>query len=139
MKTYKATNGTITYSNNFVDLESAEVAFSSLINQGYIVSLADINEQIPPITPEQRLESDLQFGNQLVKEFLKDNRLITPIVTPSESLQLLSEFNNIEKLANLGDIKSVSILLNGIQTDPRLFTQERKDKYMSMINSYLQN
>jgi hypothetical protein len=95
--------------------------------------------QIPPLLPEEKLLNDKNFGAMLIEMFLLDNRLITPSVTPSESLQLLSEFSNIEKLASLGDIKSVSILLNGIQTDTRLFTQERKDKYMSMINSYLQN
>ena len=71
--------------------------------------------------------------------FLLDNRLIVPHVTPTESLNLLSEFNNIEKLARLGDIKSVSILMNGVQTDNRIFTQERKDKYMTLIDAQLQN
>ena len=75
----------------------------------------------------------------LIDMFLLDNRLIVPHVTPSESLNLLSEFDNIEKLARLGDIKSVSILMNGVQTDNRIFTQKRKDKYLSLINGYLQN
>lgn len=91
------------------------------------------------ITPEEKLSSDMNFGEMLIEMFLLDNRLITPAVTPSESLNLLSEFNNIEKLARLGDIKSVSILMNGVQTDNRIFTQERKDKYMTMIDAQLQN
>ena len=91
------------------------------------------------ITPEEKLSSDMNFGEMLIEMFLLDNRLIVPHVTPSESLNLLSEFDNIEKLARLGDIKSVSILMNGVQTDNRIFTQERKDKYMTMIDAQLQN
>ena len=89
------------------------------------------------LTPKEKLQIDINFGNSLIEEFLTDNRLIIPAVTPSESLQLLSEFNKIEKLARLGDIKSVKILLNGITVDNRLFTQDRKDKYMGWINTHL--
>jgi hypothetical protein len=89
------------------------------------------------LTQKEKLQIDIEFGNYLIESFLLDNRLITPIVTPSESLQLLSEFSNIEKLSRLGDIKSVKILLNGIVVDNRLFTQDRKDKYMGWINTHL--
>lgn len=89
------------------------------------------------LTQKEKLQIDIEFGNYLIESFLLDNRLIMPIVTPSESLQLLSEFNNIEKLASLGDIKSVKLLLNGIAVDNRLFTQDRKDKYMELINKHL--
>lgn len=89
------------------------------------------------LTQKEKLQIDIEFGNYLIESFLLDNRLIIPIVTPSESLQLLSEFNNIEKLASLGDIKSVKLLLNGITVDNRLFTQDRKDKYMELINKHL--
>jgi len=93
----------------------------------------------PSPTLEERLKSDKEFGALLVDMFLLDNRLITPAVTPSESLQLLSEFSNIEKLAILGDITSVNLLLNAVSTDPRLFTQARKDKYLSLISNYKNN
>jgi hypothetical protein len=72
-----------------------------------------------------------------VEEFLIDNRLITPPVTEQESLQLLNQFSNVERLAKLGDIKSVKILLGQIQTDNKIFTQSRKDKYLLQIDEHL--
>ena len=135
MTTYKISKDYWSTVKNFNTLQECEDWVLSTLGTGYTITISD-TPLVPP-TPEEILQSDLQFGHYLIDEFLMDNRLITPAVTPSESLQLLSEFDNIEKLARLGDIKSVSILLNGIQTDTRLFTQERKDKYMNEINSHL--
>jgi hypothetical protein len=135
MTTYKISKDNWSTLQNFNTLQECEDWVLSTLGTGYTITISDI--PLTPPTPEQKLQDDLQFGHYLIDEFLLDNRLITPSVTPSESLQLLSEFSNIEKLASLGDIKSVSILLNGIQTDTRLFTQERKDKYINEINSHL--
>lgn len=135
MTTYKISKDNWSTLKNFNTLQDCEDWVLNTLGVGYTITISDI--PIIPLTPEQKLQSDLQFGNYLINEFLKDNRLITPIVTPSESLQLLSEFSNIEKLARLGDIKSVKILLNGVTVDNRLFTQDRKDKYMGWINSHL--
>lgn len=138
MITYKISKDSWATYQLFNDIVEAEQWTLTNLGTGYTVEIStDI--QITPPTAEEKLEADLKFGTMLIDMFLIDNRLITPAVTPTESLQLLSEFDNIEKLARLGDIKSVSILLNGVQTDTRLFTQERKNKYMSMINSHLQN
>lgn len=138
MTTYKISKGNWATYKLFNDIVEAEQWTLTNLGNDYIVEVSpDI--QITPPTPEERLQADLRFGMMLIDMFLLDNRLITPHVTPTESLNLLSEFDNIEKLARLGDIKSVSILINGVQTDNRIFTQDRKDKYMSMINSHLQN
>lgn len=135
MITYKISKDYWSTLQNFNNIQEAEAWALEKVGEGCTVTISD--EQILPITAEQKLQSDLQFGDILIKEFLKDNRLIVPIVTPTESLELLNKFQNIEKLASLGDIKSVSILLNGIAVDNRLFTQERKDKYLTMISDYL--
>lgn len=135
MTTYKISKDYWSTLQNFNTLQECEDWVLITLGTGYTIIISP--EQLPPTTPEQKLQDDLQFGNYLINEFLMDNRLITPAVTPSESLQLLAEFDNIEKLARLGDITSVSILLNAIQTDVRLFTQERKDKYINEINSHL--
>lgn len=137
MTTYKISKDNWSTLQNFNTLQECENWVANTLGDGYIITISE--EQIPPITPEEKLESDLQFGHYLINLFLTDNRLITPTVTPTESLQLLSEFDNIEKLARLGDIKSVSILLNGMVVDTRIFTQERKDKYITLINGHLQN
>jgi hypothetical protein len=136
MITYKITKGSWSTYQLFSDLQAAESWTISNLGEGYTVEVSP-DMQIEPITPEEKLMNDQEFGTMLIEMFLLDNRLITPSVTPSESLQLLSEFDSIEKLAALGDIKSVQILLNAVQTDPRLFTQTRKDKYLALIAGYL--
>jgi hypothetical protein len=136
MDTYKISKAAWATYQLFSDLQAAESWTLTNLGSGYTVELStDI--QITPVSPEEKLLNDINFGATLIEMFLLDNRLITPAVTPSESLQLLSEFDNIEKLASLGDIKSVQILLNAVQTDPRLFTQARKDKYLDLITGYL--
>ena len=138
MNTYKITRGGWLTYQTFNTIEEAQAwAFEKWGDEAVVTLSTDYI--ITPPTPEEKLGLDKDFGAQLIEIFLVDNRLITPAVTPSESLQLLNEFSNIEKLASLGDIKSVQILLSAVQTDARLFTQERKDKYLDMINSYLQN
>lgn len=137
MTTYKITN---TQNPNWYLLRN----FTSLQDvQDYIISLGDTysaiiaDEQLLSLTPIQKLQFDIIFGYQLIELFLLDNRLITPIVTPTESIQLLTQFETTEKLARLGDIKSVKTLLENMKTDPRLFTDERKTKYLVMINNHI--
>ena len=138
MQTYKITdtnNVSWILLRNFDNLQSAQL-FAENLGNNYSAEISD--EQIPSITLEQKLQNDIKFGNELIKIFLLDNRYIEPTVTPNESLELLNKFNDIQKLASLGDIKSVQILLNSIQTDLRLFTIERKEKYILMISNYLE-
>ena len=135
MITYKISKDNWSTVKNFNTLQDCEDWVLNTLGVGYTITISDI--PIIPLTPEQKLEMDLQFGHYLINQFLTDNRLITPTVTPSESLQLLNEFKDIEALARLGDIKSVKILLNGVTVDNRLFTQDRKDKYMGWINAHL--
>jgi hypothetical protein len=139
MMTYKITNTDNPYwavFKNFQNLQDAQT-FANNLGNTYSAELASPENQIPDLTPEQKLQNDIQFGNQLIEMFLLDNRLITPSVTEQESVMLLNQFNSIERLAKLGDIKSTYILLEQIQTDVRIFTQERKDKYLTLINNYL--
>jgi hypothetical protein len=138
MNTYKISKDNWATYQNFNSLQEAQDWTLVTLGDGYDVILSP-DMQITPPTPEERLRFDKEFGSNLVDTFLLDNRLIVPAVTSNESLQLLSQFSDIEKLAILGDIKSVQILLGLVQTDMRLFTQERKDKYLDMISSYLQN
>jgi hypothetical protein len=136
MDTYKISKAAWATYQLFSDLQAAESWTKSNLGPGYTVELSpDI--QVTPVSPEEKLLNDQNFGATLIEMFLLDNRLITPAVTPIESLELLAKFQNIEKLASLGDIRSAQILLNAVQTDPRLFTQARKDKYLALIAGYL--
>ena len=138
MNTYKITRGGWVTYQTFNTIEEAQAWAFEKWGDDAMVSVSNDIVVTPP-TPEQKLLFDKDFGSMLVEMFLLDNRMITPSVTPTESIELLSKFQSIEKLASLGDIKSVQVLLSAVQTDDRLFTQERKDKYMDLVNGYLQN
>lgn len=135
MTTYKISKENWSTLQNFNSLQECEIWVSEVLGDGYTIIVS--SEELFPLTPEQKLNFDIQYGLYLIEEFLIDNRNITPHMTPTESLQLLSQFDNIEKLARLGSLSAVLVLLQNIQVDARLFTQERKDKYISQLNSYI--
>ena len=82
------------------------------------------------------LNNDIVFGLKLTKTFLEDNRRMSIAFTPTMNQQMLVKFDPIERLARLGDIKTVLYLL-GITVVDTVFTQERKDSYIEMCNQYL--
>lgn len=135
MITYKISKETWATYKKFNTSQECETWVLNFLGEGYNVSISDI--EITEPTPQEKLQSDINVGLNLIEEFLIDNRNITPSMNSTESLQLLSQFSNIEKLARFGDLISVLSLLQNIQVDVRLFTQERKDKYITQLNSYL--
>ena len=84
---------------------------------------------------DDTLLSDITFGQSLIKTFLQDNRKIQGI-TESQSIQLLQKFQVIRSFCEVGDIKSVNSLLPTLEIDS-VFTQERKDKYILLVQNYL--
>lgn len=135
MKTYKISKNSETIYHNFNSLEEAQQWTSDNYDNTWIVSLATENEQLKPLTIEYRLPYDIEFGNQLINEFLKDNRL-HGYISIEDSISLLGKFSDIEKLCRLGAIKDVEYLMQNIVVD-NVFTQVRKDKYLQMISEYL--
>lgn len=134
MITYKIYKGDWICFKNFKTIFDAEI-YASELGQGYSVILADPQDQIPVLTPQQRLPLDIDFGSQLINQFLIDNREVG-FISIQDSITLLNKFNDIEKLCRLGAIKDVLMLMQNVVTD-NIFTQERKDKYLQMINDYL--
>jgi hypothetical protein len=135
MQTYKAQQNLVSYFKNFSSLVDAENYFYSALGNDCTVELASPQDQIPVVTPVERLQTDIEFGNQLINTFLEDNRNYG-YISLDESIVLLNKFNNIEKLCRLGSIKDVQTLMQNVITD-NIFTQERKDKYLQMITNYL--
>lgn len=84
----------------------------------------------------ENLNSDKAFGNKLVDTFLIDNRESPISFNPQLSINVLQKFQGVKALAEVGDIKNVILMLNYIEIDG-LFTQERKDKYISMCQKHL--
>lgn len=134
MKTYKIYKNNWAYFKNFNSLEDAQIYADSL-GSGYIAELASPEDQIPILTPTERLPLDIDFGNQLINTFLEDNRNYG-YISLEESIVLLNKFNNIEKFCRLGAIKDAEYLMLNVSTD-NIFTQERKNKYLQMITNYL--
>jgi hypothetical protein len=136
MTTYRIYKDYWSTYKNFNSTQDCEAWILANLGSGYNYEVSP--EQIPEPTQEERLENDKQFGVSLIDKFLVENRYITPSITDNESLTLLYEFSDIERLARLGNIKGVKALMENIQVDARLFTQQRKDEYLQTINSYLQ-
>jgi hypothetical protein len=135
MVTYKISKENWSTYQLFNSLIEAEQWTLTNLGTGYTVEISP-DVQLEPKSPQEKLDEDINFGKMLIEMFLLDNRLIVPSVTPVESLELLNKFQNVEILASLGDIRSVKAILYNISVDNRLFTQERKDKYLSLINGY---
>lgn len=135
MTTYKISKGAWSTYQLYNSLQEAELWTLNNLGDGYLVELSpDI--QIEPLTPEEKLEQDIQFGNYLINRFLKENREVQPPVTIQQSLTLSQKFSDIEKLARLGDMKSVLYLMLFVTTD-EVFTIERKQEYLNLLNGYL--
>lgn len=85
---------------------------------------------------EDRFYKDINFGKELINEFLKDNRQLPFTISHTQSVTMLQKFAGIEALASLGIIKSVLLMMESIEVDA-VFTAERKQKYLRMINHHL--
>ena len=85
-------------------------------------------------TLEERLEKDLYFGNYLIIVFVQDNR--NQGINTEQSESILLKFRDILAFAQTGAITSISKYLPAIKTD-EVYTEERKAKYIDLINNYL--
>jgi len=94
------------------------------------------DETLDKLEKKANLEKDIKFGEELIKEFLFDNRIISKSFSLTDSLNLLVKFQDVEALCRLGDIKNVRLLLIGKETD-EVFTEERKNKYIKMCEKHL--
>jgi hypothetical protein len=114
----------------FATLQDAQT-FADNLGTGYNV------EYVAPYTAptiEERLDSDINFGNELVKTFVHDNR--ESGTTQAQNDALLIKFRDILAFAQTGSVESIQTHLPNITID-EVFTQARKDKYIEMVNVYL--
>lgn len=114
----------------FATLEDAQ-AFADTLGTGYT---AEFYKAYVAPTIQQRLDMDLDFGSHLIYIFVEDNRIMD--ITPEQSEAVLIKFRDILAFAQTGAIPSIQTYLPAIPVD-EVFTQERKDKYIQMINDYL--
>lgn len=127
-KIYKALWSLI---KQFANLDAAE-AFAAGLGAGYT---AEFYKEYTPPTIQERLQSDLDFGAHLIYVFVEDNRTMN--ITPEQSEAVLIKFRDILAFAQTGAITSIKNYLPLIPVDD-VYTQQRKDKYINLINNYLE-
>jgi len=130
MNYYTISKGLWSVIKRFNTLEEAQ-AFADTLGTGYS---AEFSSPYVAPTLQDRLNSDLQFGQQLIYVFVEDNRIMG--ITPIQSEAALVKFRDILAFAQTGAITSIATYLPSIAVD-EVFTQERKDKYIQMIGDYL--
>lgn len=130
MNYYKIYKGDWYTIQKYASLEEAQAAAAAL---GPDYGAEFYEEYVPP-TIEQRLEMDLDFGSELVKTFVYDNREMG--TTQEQNDAILVKFRDILAFAQTGAIESINAHLPNIPTDD-VFTQSRKDKYLNMVTVYL--
>lgn len=114
----------------FATLEDAQ-AFADSLGEGYT---AEFYAPYTPPSIQERLQMDMQFGQELVFSFVEDNRIMG--TTQEQNDAILVKFRDILAFAQTGAINSINVHLPNITTDV-VFTQERKDKYIQMVTDYL--
>lgn len=130
MDYYKIYKAGFSIIKQFESLQAAQT-FADGLGVGYT---AEFYKAYTPPTIQDRLEKDLNFGDYLIFVFVEDNRIMN--ITPEQSETVLSKFRDILAFAQTGAITSIQNYLPLIPTDD-VFTQERKDKYILLINDYL--
>ena len=114
----------------FESLDAAQ-AFADSLGEGYT---AEFYAPYTPPSIQERLQMDMQFGQDLVFVFVEDNRIMG--TTQEQNDAILVKFRDILAFAQTGAIESINTHLPNIPVD-EVFTQERKDKYMAMVTDYL--
>ncbi len=84
------------------------------------------------------LQQDITVGENLVLEFLADNR--NPIYSFDVAAvnALLTKFSKIKVVLESGDVKNAKKMIEVIPPDS-VFTEERKNKYLQIISDYLES
>jgi hypothetical protein len=130
MNYYKIFKGLWALIKQFSSLEDAQL-FADTLGAGYT---AEFYKEYTPPTIQERLQMDLDFGTHLIYVFVEDNRIMN--ITSEQSEAVLVKFRDVLAFAQTGAITSIQTYLPLIPIDD-VFTQERKDKYIKMINDYL--
>jgi hypothetical protein len=115
----------------FESLDAAQAFADTLPDQPYQV---EFYASYTPPSIQERLQMDMQFGQELVFVFVEDNRIMG--TTQEQNDAILVKFRDILAFAQTGAIESINTHLPSIPVD-EVFTQERKDKYMAMVTDYL--
>lgn len=115
----------------FASINDAQT-FAESLGTGYVAEFWKAFQQ-PDVY--QKLQMDMDFCQNLISEFLEDNRNMN--ITPEQSDAVLMKFKDILSFAQTGAVASLNVHLPLIPVD-EIFTQERKNKYVNQISEYMQ-
>lgn len=91
---------------------------------------------VPAKSPAELLQADKDFLSNLLAEFIVLNRADN--ITSLESQELLTAFNGIKQLADVGAVPevygSIQLLVTPIA---RVYTEERKQNDLAKIAAYM--
>ena len=115
----------------FASINDAQT-FAESLGTGYVAEFWKAFQQ-PDVY--QKLQMDMDFCQNLISEFLEDNRNMN--ITPEQSDAVLMKFKDILSFAQAGAVASLNVHLPLIPVD-EIFTQERKNKYVNQVSEYMQ-
>ena len=115
----------------FASINDAQT-FAESLGTGYVAEFWKAFQQ-PDVY--QKLQMDMDFCQNLISEFLEDNRNMN--ITPEQSDAVLMKFKDILSFAQTGAVASLNVHLPLIPVD-EIFTQERKNKYVNQVSEYMQ-
>jgi hypothetical protein len=85
---------------------------------------------------KQTLEMDKAMGQRIVDMFILDNRALSSKMDTPTTVSVAQQFSIIEMIARNGSISAVRDIITNMEANA-LFTKERKDKYLAVLNEYL--
>lgn len=116
--------------NNLIKAEEKKAYLEDKVYPDTLIS------EISDIDYTERYRKCKAFAVELIDMFMIDNWTNGMSISFDKSNALMTKFQNISHFADKGDIRSVSIILPTIEIDD-IFTQERKDKYISIVESFI--
>ena len=91
-------------------------------------------EEVPeipaPVSPKTLVVENIEKGKNVLLEYLADNKELS--ITNEQSIMQLQKFASVKQLLEVGDLQSAAYLISVTETD-EVFTQIRKEKYLSML------
>jgi hypothetical protein len=137
MPCYKIQKSGVPRYLNFTDLASA-TAYANSLGTGFVASLQNAQDYPPiTITAEDKQKQDKYFLLSLVNNFVVENR-DSGTLTLAQDLELLTAFNNIKQLAEVGAVDATKELLITMTGLPiaGVYTEARRELDILKIDSY---
>lgn len=129
---YKITDGDHVFYKSANSLAEAQV-YAANYKPGYTAEEANLQ----PISPMNRYLQDKEFGRMVVEMFFNESRELFYPMPAEVSDGLDTLLGSIKKKLEDGDLQQAYDAIVALPTVPVYFEQSRKDKYLEILFSYL--